>query len=333
MVESAAEMLYGLIHARYILTARGLAAMLEKWKGVEFGRCPRVLCGGQQCLPVGQSDVPRQSTVKVFCPKCEDIFFPRSKYQGNIDGAYFGTTFPHLFLMTYGYLKPPKPTQTYTPRIFGFRVRTLRFCAHCALCLRDAACMLGVLSVCSFLCVGCRCTCRRRRRRRRRRACRGGVGDRAGGVAAGGGCGWLWRRGGARGGPTRSSCRRRRLAGSCSGRRRKHRDDGIACRARVSVRAGSGRGCQPWVHARAWARAGGPAGGVLFPVRPLAACTAWAAHARTRRRRNGRWGETACGWRGGLRKRVQPNTDTDERACTRACAHSAARLPPLKRSR
>lgn len=147
MVESAAEMLYGLIHARYILTSRGLAAMLEKvrgeltcrgaalpafvrlprlaprapppvastkrrlgrraphtrtpppttssaatllqstpppptpnpplpppppqWKNVEFGRCPRVLCGGQQCLPVGQSDVPRISTVKIFCPKCE----------------------------------------------------------------------------------------------------------------------------------------------------------------------------------------------------------------------------------------------------------------------
>jgi casein kinase II subunit beta len=139
MVESAAEMLYGLIHARYILTARGLAAMLEKWKGIEFGRCPRVLCGGQQCLPVGQSDVPRQSTVKVFCPKCEDIFFPRSKYQGNIDGAYFGTTFPHLFLMTYGYLKPPKPTQTYTPRIFGFRVRVRARVRAVHFCCDDVA--------------------------------------------------------------------------------------------------------------------------------------------------------------------------------------------------
>ena len=23
----------------------------------------------------------RQATVKLFCPKCEDIYFPRSKYQ------------------------------------------------------------------------------------------------------------------------------------------------------------------------------------------------------------------------------------------------------------
>ncbi|KAG0496838.1 hypothetical protein HPP92_001529 [Vanilla planifolia] len=122
LVESAAEMLYGLIHARYILTTKGMAAMLEKYKNYDFGRCPRVYCCGQPCLPVGQSDISRSSTVKIYCPKCEDIYYPRSKYQGNIDGAYFGTTFPHLFLMTYPHLKPQKASQRYTPRVFGFKV-------------------------------------------------------------------------------------------------------------------------------------------------------------------------------------------------------------------
>ncbi|CAN1146061.1 Casein kinase II subunit beta-1 [Linum perenne] len=122
LVESAAEMLYGLIHLRYILTSKGMAAMLEKYKNYDFGRCPRVYCCGQPCLPVGQSDIPRSSTVKIYCPKCEDIYYPRSKYQGNLDGAYFGTTFPHLFLMTYGHLKPQKAAQNYVARVFGFKL-------------------------------------------------------------------------------------------------------------------------------------------------------------------------------------------------------------------
>nr|KJB39779.1 hypothetical protein B456_007G030400 [Gossypium raimondii] len=84
LVESAAEMLYGLIHARFILTSKGMAAMLDKYKNYDFGRCPRVYCCGQPCLPVGQSDFPRSSTVKIFCPRCEDIYYPRSKYQGSI---------------------------------------------------------------------------------------------------------------------------------------------------------------------------------------------------------------------------------------------------------
>ena len=54
-----------------------------------------------QAQPVASStDWPRRAT------DWQDIYFPRSKYQGNIDGAFFGTTFPHLFLMTYGTFFP-----------------------------------------------------------------------------------------------------------------------------------------------------------------------------------------------------------------------------------
>lgn len=122
LFESAVENLYGLIHTRYILTSKGMAAMLEKYKNCDFGRCPRVYCCGQPCLPVGQSDVFRSSTVKIYCPKCEDIYYPRSRLQGNIDGAYIGTTFPHLFFMTYPHLKPQKASQWYIPRVFGFKL-------------------------------------------------------------------------------------------------------------------------------------------------------------------------------------------------------------------
>ena len=141
--------------------------MLDKYKNTHFGRCPRAFCQGQPVLPVGQSDVPRMHTSKVFCAKCsvrappappspashatpslpnlprpppppfscrapaplreQDIYYPRSQRQANVDGAYFGTTFCHLFLQTYWDLVPPPPTTTYVPRIFGFKIhRTAR---------------------------------------------------------------------------------------------------------------------------------------------------------------------------------------------------------------
>mmetsp|Transcript_26263 Transcript_26263/g.62429 ORF Transcript_26263/g.62429 Transcript_26263/m.62429 type:complete len:514 (-) Transcript_26263:207-1748(-) len=122
IVESAAEMLYGLIHARYIVTNRGMHAMYEKYRTASFGRCPRVFCQGQPVLPVGLSDLPRNYTVNVFCPRCHGLFFPKSTRQANIDGAYFGTTFPHLYLMTHPDMIPAKPSQTYVPRVYGFKV-------------------------------------------------------------------------------------------------------------------------------------------------------------------------------------------------------------------
>ena len=64
-------MLYGLIHARYILTSRGMNAVAEKYQHGHFGRCPRVLCQQQPVLPVGRSDLPRNYTVNVYCPMCQ----------------------------------------------------------------------------------------------------------------------------------------------------------------------------------------------------------------------------------------------------------------------
>jgi len=48
----SAALLYGLIHARYIITSHGLDAMHRKFMNREFGECPRALCRGQPVVPV-----------------------------------------------------------------------------------------------------------------------------------------------------------------------------------------------------------------------------------------------------------------------------------------
>ncbi|KAE8210763.1 hypothetical protein CF327_g5407 [Tilletia walkeri] len=107
-VEAQARLLYGLVHARFILTTRGLAKMAEKYKRNDFGRCPRVLCYQQSLLPVGLSDSPFQKAVKLYCPRCEDVYSPKSSRHGTIDGAFFGSTFPHMLFMVYPNMLPSK---------------------------------------------------------------------------------------------------------------------------------------------------------------------------------------------------------------------------------
>lgn len=163
-IEASARYLYGLIHARFITTSRGQTKMVqplsllpclsphraerdqsEKFRKAEFGRCPRVLCAQQPVLPVGLSDIPYQKAVKLYCPRCEDVYTPRSSRHGQIDGAYFGTSFPHmLFMACPGLLPAKRPSPTtqiavgsaamvstvtvaesvdrYRPRMFGFVV-------------------------------------------------------------------------------------------------------------------------------------------------------------------------------------------------------------------
>ena len=89
--------LYGVIHARYILSPHGLNKMREKFLHGAFGTCPRVLCERQHVLPIGVSEELSTSRVKVYCPRCVDVYLPRQK-QLDIDGAYFGASFPHVFL-------------------------------------------------------------------------------------------------------------------------------------------------------------------------------------------------------------------------------------------
>lgn len=148
-IEKAARHLYGLVHARYIVTTRGLAKMvrlsatsvsawpvvfdkyegadrlrkqLDKYKKADFGKCPRVNCASHPLLPMGLSDVPNLKPVKLWCARCEDMYNPKSSRHATIDGAYFGTSFHNILFQVYPSLVPTKSTERYVPKVYGFKV-------------------------------------------------------------------------------------------------------------------------------------------------------------------------------------------------------------------
>ncbi|KAI6246007.1 Casein kinase II subunit beta-1 [Erysiphe necator] len=100
-VELCAELLYGLIHQRFVCSRTGIQQMLEKYETAQFGYCPRTNCDGIRTLPIGLSDVPGEDTVKLFCPSCLDVYVPPSSRYQTVDGAFFGRTFAALFMLTF----------------------------------------------------------------------------------------------------------------------------------------------------------------------------------------------------------------------------------------
>lgn len=121
-MNQGASDLYSMLHARFVHTARGLSKVYQKFLSGTFGTCPRALCDRQKVLPVGLSDKMRTSRFKNFCPRCEEVYLPKSR-QVNVDGACYGTSFPQVFLMHYpqAVILPPK-VYHYEPKIFGFKV-------------------------------------------------------------------------------------------------------------------------------------------------------------------------------------------------------------------
>ncbi|GAX68305.1 casein kinase 2 regulatory subunit [Saccharomyces cerevisiae] len=125
IIEHAAEQLYGLIHARFILTKPGLQAMAEKFDHKEFGTCPRYYCNGMQLLPCGLSDTVGKHTVRLYCPSCQDLYLPQSSRFLCLEGACWGTSFPGVFLKHFKELEEyveRKSKESYELKVFGFRI-------------------------------------------------------------------------------------------------------------------------------------------------------------------------------------------------------------------
>ena len=82
--------------------------------------------------------MPGEAMVKLYCPKCMDVYTPKSSRHhhilnlmllylclgsflnsnaSHIDGVYFGTGFPHMLFMVHPELRPPRPTNQFVPRL------------------------------------------------------------------------------------------------------------------------------------------------------------------------------------------------------------------------
>ncbi|KAK8893154.1 hypothetical protein M9Y10_021569 [Tritrichomonas musculus] len=121
-IEKESKILYGLIHARFLLTKSGLQLMYEKYQKKEFQECPRVYCKGTQCLPYGISEDVGVEKVKMFCPCCRDIYDLIDPDVKDIDGSCFGPSWVHMFLQRYSSVVPKDPPRVYVPKIYGFKI-------------------------------------------------------------------------------------------------------------------------------------------------------------------------------------------------------------------
>lgn len=120
-LQCLAEHIYGLFHAKYILTEEGLKKMREKFLAKHWGTCPRYYCYHNPVLPYGQDDRPGVHCAQVYCPVCSEVYDSSDKRAKEIDGAYFGPTFALMFCKFFPELSSSeKPKQTL--RIHGFQI-------------------------------------------------------------------------------------------------------------------------------------------------------------------------------------------------------------------
>jgi casein kinase II subunit beta len=116
-----AKQLYGLIHARWICTPAGLQRMKRRVRRKTYGVCPRVRCSGMPLLPMGSSPEPNRHSAKLFCCRCSDVYVGPPDVR--IDGAYFGPSFPAVFLIVFPEFDLRSKYVVGSLTLFGFRMK------------------------------------------------------------------------------------------------------------------------------------------------------------------------------------------------------------------
>lgn len=75
----------------------------------------------------GLSDVPGEAMVKLYCPRCMDVYTPKSSRHHHTDGAFFGTGFPHMVFMVHPEYRAKRPASQFVPRFGDCFILSLSF--------------------------------------------------------------------------------------------------------------------------------------------------------------------------------------------------------------
>lgn len=94
-----------LIHKGLFVNYLGCLDLILKW------------VSSSSTLLTGLSDIPGEAMVKLYCPKCMDVYTPKSSRHHHTDGAYFGTGFPHMLFMVHPEYRPKRPANQFVPRL------------------------------------------------------------------------------------------------------------------------------------------------------------------------------------------------------------------------
>lgn len=122
-IQAAAEALYLLVHARFVISPRGLEAIrhVMTLDRTVFGKCPRPQCRGCGTLPYGYSAHYSSSSIvgrasgngndddnnksnnnnrcHRYCPSCGEVWI---SWNSKTDGCAWGPSWCHLFLLALG---------------------------------------------------------------------------------------------------------------------------------------------------------------------------------------------------------------------------------------
>ena len=116
-IQKAAEALYLMVHARFVISPRGLEAVrhVMALDNTVFGKCPRSTCKGTGLLPYGYSnDYTSDATIATitaatrkehdscchrYCPSCGEVWI---SWESKTDGCAWGPSWCHLFLLAFG---------------------------------------------------------------------------------------------------------------------------------------------------------------------------------------------------------------------------------------